>query len=53
MSIQQYFPVQDVLILNIDHTLRMGITKIALMRRSIVNLVFIQGVLDFIGEDAC
>jgi len=41
------------MILDIDHTLRMGITKVALMRRSIVNLVFIQGILDFVGEDAC
>jgi len=41
-----------LLILNINHTLRMRITKVALMWRSVVNFVLVERILDFVGEYA-
>jgi hypothetical protein len=40
-----------VLVLDINHPLRMRVAKVALMRGPGVDLVLIQGVLDLIRED--
>lgn len=41
----------NALVLDIDHTLCVGITKVALMRGPAVDLVFVQRIFDLIGED--
>lgn len=43
----------DALVLDVDHTLGMGIAKVTLMRGARVDLELVEGVLDFVGEDAC
>lgn len=40
------------MILHIHHPLRVCITKVTLVRRPGVDLIFVQGVLDLVGEDA-
>jgi hypothetical protein len=44
---------ENALVLDIDHPLRVGITEITLVRRSVVDFVLVEGILHFIGEDAC
>ena len=46
LPIKKYAPVLDI-----DHTLRVGIAKVALMRGPTVDLIFVQRVFDLIGED--
>jgi hypothetical protein len=43
----------DILVLHINHSLRMSVTKVTLVRRPIVDFVLVKRVRDFIGEDAC
>ena len=41
-----------LLILNIDHTLRVRIAEVALVREPEVDVVLREGVLDLVGVDA-
>lgn len=40
-----------LLVVNVNHTLTMSITKVRFMRRTIVDHGFIDGISSLIGED--
>ena len=42
---------ETLLVLDINHTLRVSVSKVALVGRSAVDFVLVQGVFDFIRED--
>lgn len=52
-SIHIYHLKKPLLVLHINHTLRVGIAKVTLVRRADVNLGLIKGVLHLVGEHAC
>ena len=43
----------SILILYIDQAFRIGVSKITFMRRSVMDLGFIQRVFDLVGENTC
>jgi hypothetical protein len=42
-----------LLVLHVHHPFRVSVTEVTPMGRATVNLVLVEGVFDFVGENTC